>query len=270
MPHNQTFVTLPPFAHFNRDGLLGRRMAARALARPSCANGQAGSPCDTRQSGATLAANARPTAKQLASAPHAQPRLNAPAPWRRIAAIALATAALSACSTPDVDLYRAEQPTLDLRRYFNGPLQAHGMFQDRSGEIVKRFHVDIVGSWQGNKGTLDERFTYSDGSREQRIWHLEVDEQGQVTGRADDVVGQASGRIAGNTMRWQYTLALPVDGRIVNVQFDDWLVLMDQQVMLNRATMSKWGFKLGEVTLSFTKGAPQPEASARGDGAPPK
>jgi len=37
------------------------------------------------------------------------------------------------------------------------------------------------------------------------------------------------------------------------VQFDDWMYLMDQRVMLNKAVMSKWGVRLGEVTLSFTK-----------------
>jgi NOL1/NOP2/fmu family ribosome biogenesis protein len=37
------------------------------------------------------------------------------------------------------------------------------------------------------------------------------------------------------------------------VQFDDWMYLMDERVMLNKARMSKWGIYLGEVTLSFTK-----------------
>jgi hypothetical protein len=31
---------------------------------------------------------------------------------------------------------------------------------------------------------------------------------------------------------------------------------MDDKVMLNKAQMSKFGFHLGEVTLSFTKQAP--------------
>jgi hypothetical protein len=37
------------------------------------------------------------------------------------------------------------------------------------------------------------------------------------------------------------------------VRFDDWMYLMTDKVMLNKATMSKFGVKLGEVTLSFTK-----------------
>jgi hypothetical protein len=31
------------------------------------------------------------------------------------------------------------------------------------------------------------------------------------------------------------------------------MYLMNDRVMLNKAVMSKWGFRLGEVTLSFSK-----------------
>ena len=37
------------------------------------------------------------------------------------------------------------------------------------------------------------------------------------------------------------------------MQFDDWMYLMNDKVMLNKAEMSKFGVKLGEVTLSFVK-----------------
>jgi hypothetical protein len=76
---------------------------------------------------------------------------------------------------------------------------------------------------------------------------------GRYSGRADDVVGQALGQANGNALRWQYTLALPVDGRVWEVQFEDWMYLMNDRVMLNKASMRKWGLPLGEVTLSFTK-----------------
>jgi hypothetical protein len=34
---------------------------------------------------------------------------------------------------------------------------------------------------------------------------------------------------------------------------DDWMVLVDDKVMLNRAEMSKFGITLGAVTLSFIR-----------------
>jgi len=51
-------------------------------------------------------------------------------------------------------------------------------------------------------------------------------------------------------------MALPVNGKTYHVQFDDWMYLHDQQTMVNRASMSKFGFKLGEVTLFFKKKSP--------------
>jgi len=103
---------------------------------------------------------------------------------------------------------------------------------------------------------LDEAFTYSDGTTQRRVWRLKAEPDGRYTGRADDVVGEATGQVSGNAFRWGYTLALPVDGRVWDVQFDDWMFLMDDRVMLNKAVMSKWGFDLGEVTLFFKRRAP--------------
>ena len=176
---------------------------------------------------------------------------------KRFFVMCVALLGLWGCSSVNIDDYRAEKPVLELRDYFNGTLDAWGMFQDRSGKVVKRFHVLIEASWQGEVGTLDERFTYSDGSTQRRVWTITRLGPGRYSGRADDVVGEASGEAAGNALRWRYVLALPVDGKVYNVDFDDWMFLMDDKVMLNRSLMSKFGFRLGEVTLSFVKRTPQ-------------
>jgi len=160
---------------------------------------------------------------------------------------------LAGCASVDIDKYRGQTPVLELRDYFDGTLDGHGVFQDRSGEVVRRFHVRIDASWAGEVGTLDEHFTYSDGSTQRRVWTITRTGEGRYVGRADDVVGEARGEEAGNELRWRYVLALPVDGKVYNVDFDDWMFLMDDRVMLNRSVMSKWGFRLGEVTLSFYK-----------------
>lgn len=160
---------------------------------------------------------------------------------------------LTACAGPSVRDYSAEKPVLDLRSYFNGPVTAHGVFTDRSGKVVRRFTVKMACNWQGDTGVLDEDFTYSDGSKQRRVWRLTRLPSGHYTGVADDVVGQANGQTAGNAFQWRYTLALPVDGHVWHVDFDDWMFLMDERTLLNKAVMSKWGIRLGEVTLAFTK-----------------
>ena len=174
---------------------------------------------------------------------------------RRSALAVFASAALlgGCASAPTPADYASETPRLDLRSYFNGSLTAHGIFTDRSGRVVRRFSVKMTGTWNGNQGVLDEDFTYSDGKKERRVWRLTDLGNGRFSGRADDVVGEAIGQAAGNALNWRYTVALPVDGRVWEVQFDDWMVLMDERVMLNKAVMSKFGIRLGEVTLSFSK-----------------
>mgnify|MGYP006287716627 FL=1 len=161
--------------------------------------------------------------------------------------------ALAGCSAPKPAQYAADRPVLDPATYFNGRLDAWGMFQDRFGNVVKRFTVEMNCRWEGDTGTLEEDFLYADGTRERRVWTLRRVAPDRYIGTASDVVGEAQGQVAGNAFNWRYTLALPIDGRTWHVDFDDWMFLIDDRVMLNRAVMSKFGIRLGEVTLSFTK-----------------
>lgn len=164
-----------------------------------------------------------------------------------------ATLLFAGCGTVPVETYRNEKPVLDLRQYFNGTVDAWGLFQDRSGKVVKRFTVRIDAKWQGDTGVLDEHFEYSDGSKSRRVWTITRIGDNRYRGTADDVVGEAIGEVSGNALRWRYVLKLDVEGRTWEVDFDDWMYLMDDQVMLNRSVMRKFGIDLGEVTLAFRK-----------------
>ena len=168
---------------------------------------------------------------------------------RRLFGLALTTGAamaLGGCASQKLETYAQEKPVLDLRQYFNGTLDAYGVFTDYTGTVVKRFKVVMVCTWTGDEGVLDEDFTYSDGTKQKRIWRLTAGPDGSYT-------GVAQGVSAGNALNWRYTLALPVDGKTIEVQMDDWMYLVDEHVMLNKARMRKFGLPLGEVTLSFYK-----------------
>lgn len=169
-----------------------------------------------------------------------------------ISVIAVTTFLLNACSvTPEE--YKEETPIMDMKTYFNGPIDAWGLFQNYREKVVRRFHVDMTGKWEGNKGILDERFTYADGSKQRRVWNLVRIDENNYTGTADDVVGEATGVAFGHALRWQYTMALEVDDDIYHVQFDDWMYLIDENTVINRSVMSKFGVDLGEVILVFIK-----------------
>ncbi|MBN2865636.1 MAG: DUF3833 domain-containing protein [Thiotrichales bacterium] len=167
----------------------------------------------------------------------------------------LLTLLLSGCSTMKIQDYVQETPKLDLFDFFNGKTRAWGQFQDRSGQVIRRFTVEIVGtvSADGKQLILDEHFLYHDGEKQQRTWTITQIAPNEFNGSAADVVGLAKGISAGNTLNWSYILDLPYKDRSIHVKFDDWMFLHDNNTMLNRASVTKWGFKVGEVTLFFQK-----------------
>jgi hypothetical protein len=174
------------------------------------------------------------------------------------ASAALTSVALWGCGTrPQIADYAQEKPVFDLKAYFNGVVDGWGIFTDRSGKVVRRFVVTMNCTWNGDEGVLDEDFVYSDGSKEKRIWRMKrlpgSDGVVRYEGRAADVVGIGTGEQRGNAFRWGYTLALPVDGKVYEVQFDDWMYQMDSKTVINKATMSKFGISLGELVVTFSK-----------------
>ncbi len=160
---------------------------------------------------------------------------------------------LASCTPVTLQTYQNESPKLDMRTFFDGRIDAWGMFQKRSGEVVKRFHVQMDAHSEGDKLILDERFTYNDGTKQRRVWTLTSPSEGVWRGIADDVVGEALGEVQGNTLRWRYTLQLPVDGTVYEVKLDDWMYLIDENTMANRSFMSKFGVEVGQITLFFRK-----------------
>ena len=83
-----------------------------------------------------------------------------------------------------------------------------------------------------------------------RRWNVTKLGDGCYTGTCADVVGHASGHLEGNMLSWRYKLT-PAFGRKVSVTFNDVMVLQEAGILINRAVVSKWGIKLGEVLISF-------------------
>ena len=58
---------------------------------------------------------------------------------------------------------------------------------------------------------------------------------GETEGEADgEALGEAEGEASGNAFRWKYTLDLPVDDKTYHVQFDDWMYLLDEGILMNK------------------------------------
>ena len=159
---------------------------------------------------------------------------------------------LAGCSSPGIEQFRAETPLLDLRQYFDGVVDAWGVVRNRDGSISQRFTVEIQASWEGDTGTLDEAFRYSDGRTQRRVWTLKRN-GARYVGTAADVVGEALGETAGNAFRLRYVLDFPWGDSTVHLDVDDWMWLVDETVLLNRSSISKLGVEIAQVFISFRR-----------------
>ncbi len=144
--------------------------------------------------------------------------------------------------------------TLNLEDFFEGQSVAYGQFQDSFGTVRRRFEVQIDGTWDGETLTLTEDFVYEDGSTEQRVWTLTKTGADTWEGRAPGVVGVATGEERGDTFNWVYTIDLPMpDGSTQRFSFDDWMWLLSEDRLFNRAYMTAFGLPVGEVLITFEK-----------------
>ena len=164
-----------------------------------------------------------------------------------------AFALLSGCAGPTLDHYKGSKPDLDLKEYFSGPIKAWGIVQDRKGHVTRRFDVELVGSWDGDTGTLEEHFEYYDGKTDKRTWTIKKIANKRYEGTAGDIIGKADGEIEGGAMRWAYEMDLDVGDKTYRIKFDDWMFLMNDGVLINRSYLKKFGFTVAELTLVMQK-----------------
>ncbi|MDB5360542.1 MAG: hypothetical protein JWO51_1839 [Rhodospirillales bacterium] len=162
---------------------------------------------------------------------------------------------LTACGGMHPGDFAAGQPPMVIERFFAGTTRGTGLFEDRFGTVKRQMVVDIQGRWDepAQMLTLDEQFTFSDGEKQQRVWHIHKLGPDRYEGTAGDVIGVATGESAGNAFHWNYDLDLKTGDSTIAVHLDDWMFLAPDGVVLNRSYMSKLGLDVGSITFAFRK-----------------
>lgn len=179
-------------------------------------------------------------------------------PLKIVAALALIPFLAACAGKPSLEDASLSTRELELEEFFDGRLVAHGQFQDIFGTVRRQFVADIRGDWDGQRLRLVEDFTYEDGSTEQRVWTLKKTGEETWEGTAPGVIGVAKGVEKGDRFNWRYTIDLPVpaaDGtaETVRVTFDDWMWLLSEDRLFNRAYMRRYGVDVGDVSIFFEK-----------------
>ena len=169
------------------------------------------------------------------------------------ALVALGVIVTSACSSITVDRYAENKPQLVPEKFFDGQLSAHGIVKDRGGQVIRYFNADIKAYWVDGIGTLDESFVFDDGERQTRVWELKPVADGSYVATAGDVIGEGKMKVAGNSLFLDYVLRIPYGDSTIDLRIDDRMYLVSERVLLNESVMTKWGFKVGQITLVIEK-----------------
>lgn len=67
------------------------------------------------------------------------------------------------------------------------------------------------------------------------------------------MIGVATGEERGDTFNWTYEIDLPVPEGTLRVTFDDWMWMLSEDRVLNRAYMKRAGIDIGDVIITFEK-----------------
>lgn len=157
------------------------------------------------------------------------------------------------CGSMKPESFSNSTPKLVIENFLEGKTRAVGILFGRSGEVKRQFTVEMEGKQEGELFVLNEQFLYSDGETQHRTWTIRKLDEHNYEGTAPDVIGKARGRQFGSALNWSYVLRVPVGDRTYDLTFDDWMFLTPDGVLLNRAKMSKFGFTVGELFLSFRR-----------------
>ena len=160
---------------------------------------------------------------------------------------------LMGCSNPKMENVVSKEIPFELLEFFDGETSAWGLVVDRFGKLQRTFKVKLTGKRDNTKLLLKEYFTYNDGEKEYREWVIKKTEAGSYEGISKDAIGLARGKKVGNTIRMAYDTKISIGENDIKVSFDDRFIKTDKKVVINRAEILKWGIKIADVTIFFSK-----------------
>tara|TARA_R110002020_G_scaffold6689_19_gene28432 strand:+ start:267 stop:809 length:543 start_codon:yes stop_codon:yes gene_type:complete len=146
----------------------------------------------------------------------------------------------------------AQARDFKLEDFFEGKTYAYGSFAAITG-LRRTFRVDLTGKVRGPELVLREDFVYDDGERDTKTWVFIRTGPGTYTGTREDVLGQTTVRVSGNTARFNYRVDLDPKGKSNVVRFFDKLVLEDDGTVRNTALVTKFALPIARVRVNFAR-----------------
>ena len=149
----------------------------------------------------------------------------------------------------DLGSARVSQPHFGYSSFFEGHVQAWGVFMDRFGTVRANVLVRMHGAWRDGTFVLEEEFIFGDAAPDRRTWLLKDHQSGRFSATCDQCVGLIEGQNAAEGARLSYRFKISFRGISFTVVFDDQVYKLDERRVFNRATMKKFGITIGHFLL---------------------
>jgi hypothetical protein len=160
----------------------------------------------------------------------------------------------AACAGPPQIAVAPDAPPFTLEGFFTGRTVGKGAFTSPIAGVNRPLTVVTTGRWDGETLTLREDFVFADGEKDVKTWRFRKIGHGVYSGTREDVIGEAVVRQVGNTVQLTYTADVRgKDGSVTRLDFADTIAPLDRRRVLNKATVSKYGVPVGDITITFVK-----------------
>ena len=166
-------------------------------------------------------------------------------------ALVIAKMRLTGFHTQKPSDFANQGPGFDPRTHLNGPILCEGVIYGPLGRVSSRFVAQMNGTWDGNRGVLDETFRYSNGDVQVRQWRLTLGNDGTMKAEADDLVGVGQGFVEGPTAQMKYNIRLPATSGGHVLKVNDWMYLAENGTIMNRSQFTKFGFTVAELVATM-------------------
>ncbi len=173
---------------------------------------------------------------------------------RQISAAAAVLLLATACAGPPNLPVPPNAPAFTMEGFFSGRTVGKGAFTSSIAGVNRPLTVVTSGRWDGRTLTLREDFAFADGEKDVKTWRFTKTGPGVYEGTREDVIGKAVVRQVGNTVQLTYSADVRAkDGSVTRLDFADTIAPIDRRSVLNKATVSKYGVPIGDVTITFVK-----------------
>ncbi|ETW10925.1 hypothetical protein ATO8_19654 [Roseivivax marinus] len=149
--------------------------------------------------------------------------------------------------------YADMEPEFDLRTHLSGPILCEGVVYGPLGRVSSRFVGDFNVTWDGDRGVMEETFTYDSGEVQRRAWHLKLKDSGEIEAHAKDVIGTGHGWQSGPSVMLRYRIRLEEDAGGHVLDAIDWMYLAPNGTIVNRSQFRKFGLKVAELVATMRR-----------------